>query len=164
MTKIRILLLSLFLIFNFTGQAVADSSTPAKILAATNVTGNRTIVYESGRTEQSGDLWQAKIPTKIKLSPPSSQLSGTVKIQFSRLIQGEDGDSIRIEVALWTTGGKKIDDRTLFEWSPVSPSTTMEFKIYSFDKVKAGKYFWVITTSDYRYEGQGQLKIPVTLS
>jgi hypothetical protein len=156
--------LASILSFSTISEAWADSSTPAKVLSSKSVFGQRTIVYTNGNTESSGDLWSAKIPTKVKMKTELKSLTGTIPIKFRPLIQGEDLDRLRIEVQLWTVSGKKVSDRTLYDWSPVSPTTTMDFLIFISDKIKAGKYIWVIITSDNRYSGEGTLKIPVTLS
>jgi len=147
--------------------AQADSGTPAKILASTTVTGNRTMVKVSGDTPQSGPLWSAKIPTKMKLSKSYSEFSGMVNFKIKNIAsnsQGEEKDDVRLTIALWSSGGKKIQDRTLYDWSPVSSITNFEYRIFGSDGVKPGKYVWVFTTYSSKYEGEGQLKVPVLIS
>ena len=78
--------------------------------------------------------------------------------------QGEEKDDVRLTIALWSAGGKEIQERTLFDWSPVSSTTNFEYRIFGDDGVKPGKYFWVITTYSSKYEGEGQLKVPVSIS
>ena len=100
----------------------------------------------------------------MKLTKDYSGYSGKVLIKFKNLATGEDQYDARINVALWSVGGKKVDDRTLYDWSPVSSSTDFEFPIYGFDGVKKGKYIWVITTSSSKYEGESEIKVPVSIS
>jgi hypothetical protein len=144
-------------------SALADSSTPVKVITSKTYYGNRTIQYQSGATDISDDLWKAKIPTKISMKKDySGYLSGKVVIKFQNIAPSDEGKDVRIEVALWTSGGKKVNDRTLYDWSPVSDTTTFDFPIYSFDEIKKGKYIWVITTYNYQYSGEGVIKVPVT--
>lgn len=147
--------------------AVADSGTPAKVLASTTVTGNRTMVKVSGATTQSGPLWTAKIPTKIKLSKDSSGSSGMVTFKIKNIASGADGEEaedVRVTIALWSAGGKQIQDRTLYDWSPVSSTTDFEYRIFASDGARPGKYVWLITTSSATYEGSSQKKVSVTIS
>ena len=145
----------------------ADSGTPAKISASKTVTGTRAMVKVSGDAPLSGPLWTAKIPTKMKLSKSYGQLSGMVNFKLQNVAsggQGEEKDDVRVTITLWSAGGKEIQERTLFDWSPVSSTTNFEYRIFGDDGVKAGKYFWVITTYSSKYEGEGQLKVPVSIS
>lgn len=142
----------------------ASSSTPVKVLASKSLSGNRERVFNSGETAMSEYLWSASFPTKMKLTKDYSGYSGKVLIKFKNLATGEDQYDARINVALWSVGGKKVDDRTLYDWSPVSSSTDFEFPIYGFDGVKKGKYIWVITTSSSKYEGESEIKVPVSIS
>jgi hypothetical protein len=147
--------------------AQADSGTPVKVLASSTVTGNRTMVKVSGATSPSGPLWTAKIPTSIKLSRDSLGYSGMVTFKFKNIasdLDGEEKSDVRITVALWSIGGKKIEDRTLYDWSPVSSTTDFEYRIFGSDGARPGKYVWLITTASSKYEGTGQLKIPVVIS
>ena len=145
----------------------ADSGTPAKISATKSVTGTRLLVKVSGDAPLSGPLWTAKIPTKMKLSKSYGQLSGMVNFKLKNVAsggQGEEKDDVRVTIALWSAGGKEIQERTLFDWSPVSATTDFEYRIFGDDGVKAGKYVWVITTYSSKYEGEGQLKVSVSIS
>lgn len=145
----------------------ADIGTPAKISASKTVTGTRAMVKVSGDAPLSGPLWTAKIPTKMKLSKSYGQLSGMVNFKLKNVAsggQGEEKDDVRVTIALWSAGGKEIQERTLFDWSPVSATTDFEYRIFGDDGVKAGKYVWVITTYSSKYEGEGQLKVPVSIS
>ncbi len=145
----------------------ADSGTPAKITASKTVTGTRPLVKVSGDAPLSGPLWTAKIPTKMKLSKSYGELSGMVNFKLKNVAsggQGEEKDDVRLTIALWSAGGKEIQERTLFDWSPVSSTTNFEYRIFGDDGVKPGKYFWVITTYSSKYEGEGQLKVPVSVS
>lgn len=162
-------LLALTLIATLSPQApsFADSGTPAKILASTTVTGNRTMEKVSGATTQSGPLWTAKIPTKMKLSKDSQGYSAMVTFKFKNIASGavgEEKDDVRITVALWSAGGKQIQDRTLYDWSPVSSTTDFEYRIFGADGARPGKYFWLITTSSSQYAGESQKKVAVTIS
>ena len=146
--------------------AVADSGSPVKVLSSTSVTGNRTMVKVSGATAQSGPLWSAKIPTKMKLAKDSTGYAGKVIFNFKNIASdtvGEEKNEVRITVALWSSGGKKIQERTLYDWSPVSSTTEMEYRIFGSDGAKPGKYVWLITTGSASYEGTGQIKVPVTI-
>ena len=145
----------------------ADSGTPAKISASKTVTGTRPLVKVSGDAPLSGPLWTAKIPTKMKLSKSYGELSGMVNFKLKNVAsggQGEEKDDVRVTITLWSAGGKEIQERTLFDWSPVSSTTNFEYRIFGDDGVKPGKYFWVITTYSSKYEGEGQLKVPVSIS
>ena len=145
----------------------ADSDTKAKIISTKSVSGTRTIVKVSGAQSESGVLWTAKIPTKMKLAKDYSSYAGMVNFKFKNVVDGADGeerDDVRITVALWSVGGKKIEDRTLYDWSPVSATTDMEYRIFGSSGAKPGKYVWLITTSSSKYEGEGQIKVPVTIS
>lgn len=145
----------------------ADSGTPVKVLASETVTGTRTMVKVSGDAPLSGPLWTGKIPTKIKLSKNSLGYSGMVNFKFKNVAsdsEGEKKDDVRVTVALWSAGGKLIQERTLYEWSPVSSITNFEYRIFGSDGVKPGKYVWVIKTHSSDYQGEGQLKIPVSIS
>jgi hypothetical protein len=158
-----------FLVFGLMPLAVthADSGTPAKILASKTVTGNRAMVKVNGDAPLSGPLWNAKIPTKMKLSKSYGQLSGMVNFKLKNVAsggQGEEKDDVRVTITLWSAGGKEIQERTLYDWSPVSSMTDFEYRIFGDDGVKAGKYVWVITTHSSKYEGEGQLKVPVSIS
>jgi hypothetical protein len=158
-----------FLILALTPLSVsqADSGTPAKISASKTVTGTRAMVKVSGDAPLSGPLWTAKIPTKMKLSKSYGQLSGMVNFKLKNVAsggQGEEKDDVRVTITLWSAGGKEIQERTLFDWSPVSATTDFEYRIFGDDGVKAGKYVWVITTYSSKYEGEGQLKVPVSIS
>ena len=145
----------------------ADSGTPAKISATKTVTGTRAMVKVSGAAPLSGPLWTAKIPTKMKLSKSYGELSGMVNFKLKNVASGGDGevkDDVRVTIALWSAGGKEIQERTLFDWSPVSTMTDFEYRIFGTDGVKPGKYVWVITTASFEYAGEGQLKVPVSIS
>jgi hypothetical protein len=145
----------------------ADSGTPAKISASKTVTGTRAMVKVSGDAPLSGPLWTAKIPTKMKLSKSYGELSGMVNFKLKNVAANTDGemkDDVRVTIALWSAGGKEIQERTLFDWSPVSRLTSFEYRIFGSDGVKPGKYFWVITTASFAYAGEGQLKVPVSIS
>jgi hypothetical protein len=158
-----------FLVFGLMPLAVthADSGTPAKILASKTVTGNRAMVKVNGDAPLSGPLWNAKIPTKMKLSKSYSEYSGMVNFKLKNIAsnaEGEEKDDVRVTIALWSAGGKLIQERTLYDWSPVSSITNFEYRIFGADGVKPGKYVWVITTSSSEYQGEGQLKVPVSIS
>jgi len=145
----------------------ADSGTPAKISASKTVTGTRAMVKVSGDAPLSGPLWTAKIPTKMKLSKSYGELSGMVNFKLRNVAANTDGemkDDVRVTIALWSAGGKEIQERTLFDWSPVSSMTSFEYRIFGSDGVKPGKYVWVITTGSFSYAGEGQLKVPVSIS
>jgi hypothetical protein len=145
----------------------ADSGTPAKILASKTVTGTRAMVKVSGDAPLSGPLWTAKIPTKMKLSKSYGEYSGMVNFKLKNVASDGDGekkDDVRVTIALWSAGGKEIQERTLFDWSPVSSLTSFEYRIFGADGVKPGKYVWVITTASFEYAGEGQLKVPVSIS
>ena len=147
--------------------AHADSGTPAKVLASKTVTGTRAMVKVSGDAPLSGPLWTGKIPTKLKLSKDSLGYSGMVNFKFKNVAsdsEGEKKDDVRVTVALWSAGGKLIQDRTLYDWSPVSSITNFEYRIFGSDGVKPGKYIWVIRTHSSDYQGDGQQKIPVSIS
>jgi len=141
----------------------ADSSTPIKVVSSKTVTGSRMKVFVSGDTENSGPLWSAKIPTKMKIKKDYSGYGGVLMFKITPLVSGEEKDDIRINIALWSSGGKRIEDRTLYDWSPVSPATDFEYFVFGSNGAKPGKYFWVITTSSSSYEGTGELKVPVTI-
>jgi hypothetical protein len=145
----------------------ADSGTPAKVLASKNVTGTRAMVKVGGDAPLSGPLWTGKIPTKMKLSKDSLGYSGMVNFKFKNVAsdsEGEKKDDVRVTVALWSAGGKLIQDRTLYDWSPVSSVTNFEYRIFGSDGVRPGKYVWVIRTHSSDYQGEGQQKIPVSIS
>jgi hypothetical protein len=145
----------------------ADSGTPAKVLASKNVTGTRAMVKVGGDAPLSGPLWTGKIPTKMKLSKDSLGYSGMVNFKFKNVAsdsEGEKKDDVRVTVALWSAGGKLIQDRTLYDWSPVSRVTNFEYRIFGSDGVRPGKYVWVIKTHSSDYQGEGQQKIPVSIS
>jgi hypothetical protein len=147
--------------------AHSDSGTPVKVLASKTVTGTRIMVKVSGDAPLSGPLWSSKIPTKMKLSKDSLGYSGMVNLKLKNIAsgaQGQEKDDVRVTVALWSAGGKKIQDRTIYDWSPVSSITNFEYRIFGSDGVKPGKYVWVITTYSSKYEGEGQLKVPVSIS
>jgi hypothetical protein len=157
-------ILCLALICNSIPFASADYDTPARILSSKTVSGSRTIEYVSGNTEESGILWTAKVPTKMKLSGPRSSLSGKVTLKVANLATSSEKSELRVTFALFSKSCKPITDRTIYEWSPVSRTTELEINIYQSDKIRAGQYFWVITTYNYQYSGKGELKVPVTLS
>jgi hypothetical protein len=100
----------------------------------------------------------------MKLSGPRSSLSGKVTLKVANLATSSEKSELRVTFALWSKSGKPITDRTIYEWSPVSRTTELEINIYQSDKIRAGQYFWVITTYNYQYSGKGELKVPVTLS
>lgn len=147
--------------------AQADSGTPVKVLASKTVTGTRVMEKVNGDTPLSGPLWNSKIPTKMKLAKDSLGYSGMVNLKLKNIASGEQGqekDDVRVTVALWSAGGKKVQDRTLYDWSPVSSTTDFEYRIFGSDGVKPGKYVWVITTYSSQFAGEGQLKVPVSIS
>ena len=114
--------------------AQADSGTPVKVLASKTVTGTRAMVKVGGDAPLSGPLWTGKIPTKLKLSKDSLGYSGMVNFKFKNVAsdsEGEKKDDVRVTVALWSAGGKLIQDRTLYDWSPVSSITNFEYRIFN---------------------------------
>lgn len=158
-----------FLVFGLMPLSVthADSGTPAKILASKSVTGTRAMVKINGDAPLSGPLWTAKIPTKMKLSKSYSEYSGMVNFKLKNVAsdeEGEEKEEVRVTIALWSAGGKLIQERTLYDWSPVSSTTNFEYRIFGADGVKPGKYVWVITTASSSYQGEGKLKVPVSIS
>jgi hypothetical protein len=109
----------------------------------------------------SANLWNAKVPTKIKIY--RSEIN-VIPFNFKPLVGYSDIEDIRIEIALWSKAGKKITDSTLFDWNPTGGTTIEEVSFYNDGKVKSGSYFWLITTSSYSYEGKGELRVPLTIT
>ena len=140
--------------------AFADAEVNAKFLASKTYSGNKEIVYENGNTELSEDLWSAKIPTKIKIYKREINV---ISFKFKSLIPYSDIEDIRIEIALWSKAGKPIADSTLFDWNPTGGTTIEELSFFNDGKIKAGSYFWLITTSHLSYEGKGEIRVPLTI-
>ena len=140
--------------------AFADAEVNAKFLASKTYSGNKEIVYENGNTELSEDLWSAKIPTKIKIYKREINV---ISFKFKSLIPYSDIEDIRIEIALWSKAGKPIADSTLFDWNPTGGTTIEELSFFNDGKIKAGSYFWLITTSHLIYEGKGEIRVPLTI-
>ena len=132
----------------------------AKFLASKKYSGNKEIVYQNGNTELSEDLWSAKIPTKIKIYKREINV---ISFKFKPLIPYSDIEDIRIEIALWSKAGKPIADSTLFDWNPTGGTTIEELSFFNDGKIKAGSYFWLITTSHLSYEGKGEIRVPLTI-
>jgi hypothetical protein len=132
----------------------------AKFLASKTYAGNKEIVYQNGNTELSEDLWSARIPTKIKIYKREINV---ISFKFKPLIPYSDIEDIRIEIALWSKAGKPIADSTLFDWNPTGGTTIEELSFFNDGKIKAGSYFWLITTSHLSYEGKGEIRVPLTI-
>lgn len=153
--------LSVLMVILFSGTQVASADVNVKVLTSKTVTGNKEIVYVSGETDISPNLWSTKVPTKMKIYKNEINV---ISFKFKPLVPYSEIENIRIETALWSKAGKKIDSSTLFDWNPTGGTTIEDVSFYNNGKVKAGAYFWVITTTDYRYEGKGEIKVPVTIT
>ena len=140
--------------------AFADAEVNAKFLASKTYSGNKEIVYENGNTELSEDLWSAKIPTKIKIYKREINV---ISFKFKPLIPYSDIEDIRIEIALWSKAGKPIADTRLFDWNPTGGTTIEKLSFFNDGKIKAGSYFWLITTYHLIYEGKGEIRVPLTI-
>ena len=139
--------------------ASADSS--VRVLSSKTVNGSRIRIFTNGDSAPSGTLWTAKIPTKIRLNHDSSGYGGMVLFKIRNTASGEESSQTRISITLWSAGGKKISNHKLFDWSPVSSTTDLDYPIYGDDQVRPGKYVWVIETTNYLYDGKGEVKVPV---
>ena len=165
MKKLTLFILSLtFVIGNSTQFAIANSDTPAKVISSKYVEGSRTRVFVSGNTADSGTLWSAKVPTKIKLSGSRSALTGKIRLKVANVASDDERNGLNVNFAIWAKDGRKITDRTVYQWSPVSPSTLLEISIFEMDKLRAGSYTWVITTENFSYEGKGEIQLPLKVS
>jgi hypothetical protein len=151
----------LVVVVTLSGVQPAFADVNVKVLTSKSYSGNKQLVYESGRTEMSANLWNAKVPTKIKIY--RSEIN-VIPFNFKPLVGYSDIEDIRIEIALWSKAGKKITDSTLFDWNPTGGTTIEEVSFYNDGKVKSGSYFWLITTSSYSYEGKGELRVPLTIT
>ena len=140
--------------------AFADAEVNAKFLASKTYSGNKEIFYENGNTELSEDLWSAKIPTKIKIYKREINV---ISFKFKSLIPYSDIEDIRIEIALWSKAGKPIADTRLFDWNPTGGTTIEKLSFFNDGKIKAGSYFWLITTYHLIYEGKGEIRVPLTI-
>ena len=140
--------------------AFADAEVNAKFLASKTYSGNKEIVYQNGNTELSEDLWSAKIPTKIKIYKREINV---ISFKFKSLIPYSDIEDIRIEIALWSKAGKPIADTRLFDWNPTGGTTIEKLSFFNDGKIKAGSYFWLITTYHLIYEGKGEIRVPLTI-
>ena len=140
--------------------AFADAEVNAKFLASKTYSGNKEIVYQNGNTELSEDLWSAKIPTKIKIYKREINV---ISFKFKPLIPYSDIEDIRIEIALWSKAGKPIADTRLFDWNPTGGTTIEKLSFFNDGKIKAGSYFWLITTYHFIYEGKGEIRVPLTI-
>lgn len=152
--------LSALLVLSIVGVQPAFADVNVKILGSKSLSGKKQIVYESGRTEMSGNLWSAKVPTKIKIYRSEINI---IPFNFKPLISYNEIEDIRIEIALWSQAGKKITDSTLFDWNPTGGNTIEEVSFYNDGKVRAGSYFWLITTSSSSYEGEGHIRVPLRI-
>ena len=150
----------LVVVIALSGVQPAFADLTVKILSSKAYSGNKQIVYESGATEMSPKLWSAKIPTKIKIYKGDINV---IPFNFKPLVAYSEIEDIRIEIALWSKSGKKIDDSTLFDWNPTGGNTIEELSFYNDGKIKSGSYFWLITTSHYAYEGKGEIRVPLTI-
>jgi len=160
--RVSVILICIALVFVNSGTSEAASRV-AKVLTSQVVTGSRQIIYNSGDTAQSPGLWTARIPTKIQVFKSVTGYEGDVNIAFRPKVTGSDLTDLRVTVTLWTIGGKSINDRTIYEWSPVSPTTNFNFYLYGTMEVKPGKYFWVIKTYSSSFQGDGEIKVPLTM-
>ena len=152
--------LSVLLVLVLSGTQMAFADVNVKVITSKTFTGDKEIVYVSGDTDISPTLWSTKVPTKMKIYKREINV---IAFKFKPLVGFSDIENIRIETALWSKAGKKITDSSLFDWNPTGGTTIEEVSFYNDGKIKAGSYFWVITTTDYRYEGKGEIKVPVTI-
>ena len=140
--------------------AFADAEVNAKFLASKTYSGNKEIVYQNGNTELSEDLWSAKIPTKIKIYKREINV---ISFKFKPLIPYSDIEDIRIEIALWSKAGKPIGASRVFDWDPTGGTTIEKLSFFNDGKIKAGSYFWLITTYHFVFEGKGEIRVPLTI-
>jgi hypothetical protein len=142
--KISEKILSIVVVATLVGAQPAFADVNVKILSSKPYSGNKELVYESGRVEMSENLWSTKVPTSIR-------------------IYKNEINVIRIEIALWSKAGKQITDSTLFDWNPTGGTTIEEVSFYNDGKVKSGSYFWLITTSSSTYDGKGEIRVPLKI-
>jgi hypothetical protein len=150
----------LVVVVALSGIQPAFADLTVKVLSSKSYSGKKQIVYESGSTEMSANLWSAKVPTKIKIYKGDINI---IPFNFKPLVSYSEIEDIRIEIALWSKAGKKIDDSTLFDWNPTGGNTIEELSFYNDGKIKSGSYFWLITTSSFQYEGKGEIRVPLTI-
>lgn len=152
--------LSMLMVVIFSGTQVASADMNVKVITSKTVSGDKEIIYVSGETETSPTYWSAKVPTKMKIYKDEINV---IPFKFKPLVSYSDVENIRIEIVLWSKAGKKIDSARLYDWNPTGGTTIEDFSFYNRGKLKAGSYLWVITTTDYRYDGKGEIKVPVTI-
>lgn len=82
------------------------------------------------------DLWRADIPTSILMT---DKFSGYLRFPVTAVapfsILADKAFGVDVEFELWTVGGKKLGDRTIysFGWNPVSSQTQVEIYLRAED-------------------------------
>ncbi len=158
--KISKKILSILVVAALVGAQPAFADVNVKILSSKPYSGNKELVYESGRVEMSANLWSTKVPTSIRIYKNEINV---IAFKFKPLISYSEIEDIRIEIALWSKAGKQITDSTLFDWNPTGGTTIEEVSFYNDGKVKSGSYFWLITTSSSTYDGKGEIRVPLKI-